>query len=604
MADLPSGAVIDTKTSGLPAGAVVDAAFSKIKPPPPPWEPSLQDNLRDRGKLALGVADVALTAASAGVAELMSGLHGMVALALSGDPDYAKERVESMQNFLTIGPFSEGGQYLLQAVTPAMSKADTAINDYAEEKSKFIDEDGQEQINPEVATAIKTGIWGSIDIVSAAVPGAKAVINAAKIRKMRNQVIAETNRLGIDIHLDHFADDVAAAAKLVGSESAGEAATEYVTALRNAENLARIKKNSLYAAALDEKLFVETRPIRRMGAELTRELDGRFDLDAPGRGMALVRRALDNMHTRKLGFAEGQGLAVHFNKFEQLRKRLNNSLRDTAKDPKSASAHAALTQIKTKVDSWMTSEFNKLAIDAGDLKSTGGALSGDAAGYIAYLDARKANVEFAWFNDTKIIADLIKKDTSVDQFAQWLIGSSAMGKRGSAAVVNKLKLLLGEDSPAIAAVRADFVYQLTEPLLQLEPNFRQFANNYDKVLRKNKPLADALELQKADVAALAAYADVARQLPPSGHFYSLPEVLQTIARLSVGHGVAKGAARVGFVTKSLNVLGRVDAVTQKQILAASIDARFDQPLIPKRKPVYAVVLAAAALTGIVDETNK
>ena len=589
MGALPAGAVLDDKDMGLPPGAVVDtSSLNNETRVEPTWEPGPRDNLTDRLKLMAGVADVALMGASAGLAEITSGLAGLTALALTGDNDYAKQRVDAWAEFMTIGPLTEGGEYLLSAIAPTLSKADTKITDFAEEKA-----DG----DPEVATAIKTGIWGSIDVAGAAVPGYKAVRGNIRLLKMRRQVIADAERLGVEIHLQDFADDVADAAKIVGSESRGEAAEGYVKALRDAEYLARVKKNSLYAAALDEQLFVSTSPIRRIGAELTKELDGPFDLDGPK--MKTVRRTLDDMHSRKLGFGSGQSLAVHFSKFEMLRKRINNRIKDAKGSPR-----AALIRIKSRIDDFMTTEFNKAVMENGRVISKGGALSGDTQGYVAYLSARKATVEHAWFSDTKVIADLVKKDTTVEEFSQWLIGASAVGaKKGAAAVVDKMKLLLGEDHPAIAAVRADFIYELTEPLLQLEPNFHQFANNYDKVLRKNKSLADSLGLQASDVATLAKFAEVVKQLPTGGHIYTFREIIQTVSRLTVGHGVAKGAARVGFMTKMLNYATGIDAVSPKQILAAIVDVRFDQPIIPKGTPVYSAFIAGAALTGIEDKDN-
>ena len=586
---LPEGATLNQELPALPEGATLGPATEEGEAPWRPKPTSMSLLQKDTLKLMAGAADVALFAASAGVAEITSGIAGLIALAISrGDPDWAKERIEGWQDFVTIGPLTEGGKYLISLAVPTLSKADVAITDFAEEKAGG---------DPLIAAAIKAGILGSIDVAAAAVPGAKVVINTVKMNRMRKLVVADAERLGIDIRLENFADDVADAAKLVGSESRGELAMEYVGALRDAEYLAKLKKNSLYAAALDEKLFVSTSPVRKMGAELTRELDGPFDLDGPN--MLEVRRTLNDMHSYKLGFGSGQGLAVHFNKFEMLRKRINGRIRNSA-SAKYGTQKAALIQIKARIDDFMIVEFNKAVMENGRIISSGGALSGDTQGFLTYLAARKATAEHAWFSDTKVIADLIKKDTTVDQFSQWLIGASAVSKSGSAAVVNKMKLLLGEDHPSIAAVRADFIYELTEPLLQLEPNFKQFANNYDKVLRKNKPLADALGLQESDVAALAAYANVARQLPAQSTFYTLREIIQTVSRLGVGHGIAKGGVRVGFMTKVLNAIGRVEKVTKKEIVSAMVDARFDQPIIPKGTPVYAAFIAGAALTGIED----
>ena len=585
---LPEGATLDGLPP-LPPGASLDGGEAADDS----WKPSGRDTIKDRLKLMGGVAEIAGKGMIAGVAEITSGYAGLMALAMSkGDSDYAKKRVESWQDFVSIDSTGDGAGWLMNQVAPEMSAASLGVKDFSEEVT-----DG----DPLAAAMVEATIWASVDIAAAAVPGAKYLINNSKIIKMRKQVIAEANRLGIDIHLDHFADDVAAAAKMVGSESAGEAAMEYVTALRNAEYRAKLKKNSLYAAAIDEKLFVSTSPVRKMGAELARELDGPFDLDGPK--MLEVRRTLDDMHSYKLGFGSGQGLAVHFNKFETLRKRINGRIR-TSRTVELGKQKAALIKIRSRIDDFMTSEFNKAAIENGKVISNGGALSGDAEGFLTYLSARKAAHEHAWFKENKVIADLISKDASVDQVAQWLIGASAISKRGAASVVNQMKRVLGEDSPAIEAVRADFIYQITEPLLQAEPNLKQFANNFDKVLRKNKPMVDALGLQESDVAALAAFAETAHQLPPGGKFYTPRELIQTVSRLTVGHGVAKGAARVQFMTKVLNMMGAVDKVSAAQILDGIVDARFDQPMFPKGKPVTAALTAGAALSDISEEANN
>lgn len=586
---LPPGAVIDEVESGLPPGAVIDGEQQAEVVSEVAEAPFNPYSLADRLSVGAGILDLGVMGASAGVAEIVSGLSGLTALAISGDPDHAANRTKSVQNFLTIGPFTESGKKILESIAPPMSRADLAIKDFAEEHS-----DG----SPAAAAAIEAGIWGSIDIATAAVPAGKAVVKSAQLRKIRRNVQADAERLGINLHLSDFTDDVADAAKIVGSETRGAEAENYVNALRNAEYLARVKRNSRYMEALDKDLFVTTSPIRRLGADLTKDLfDRGFDLDADD--MLRVRKTLDDMHSPKLGFGAGQNLAVHFNQFELLRKRINTRITSSK-----GSEKAALTSIRRSIDDFMADEFNKAVIENGQIVSRG-AISGDADGFSAYLSARKANTEWQWFNDTKVISDLIRKDTTPEQFSQWLIGASAVGaKKEAAQVLRKMKQLLGEDHPAIDAVRADFIYEITEPLLQMEPNYRQFANNYDKVLRKNKSLADELGLQQSDVDKLADFAAAARQMPASGHFYSVREVIQTVSRLGVGHSVAKGAARVTFATKVLNYVGRVEAVSKQQIIDAVASVRIDEPLIPKKTPVAAAFTAGAALSGMSDEENK
>jgi hypothetical protein len=471
----------------------------------------------DRMKFFRAGADLAFMGLRAGGAEIVSGYAGLIALALSGDINYAAKRVDAWQNFFMGGPYTKEGKDAIEAIAPSMSKADASVTNWSEDKAGG---------NPELATAIKTGIYGSLDIIATAIPGAKTLLSARKLNKLRKQVMQEANRLGIELKMTDFADDVADAARTIGSESPGEAATEYVKALRNAENRAKIKKNSLYRDARTKSLHVETSPIRQLGDDLTAKLDDAgYDLDADD--MAVVRRSLDDFHSRRLGFGRGQGLAVHFSKVEMLRKRINRRIEGA-----DGSSRSALTVVKRDLDDWLNAEFSKASFSAGGQIQRGSALSGDLDGYRAYLKARKAAAEHGWFSDNKVIADMVAKDTTPEQVSQWIFGASALGaKKEAGLVVKKLKALLGEDHPSINAIRADFVYHIVEPLFAETPNFKVFANRLDTVLRKNKTLADELGLQAADVQILADYAKVARHLHPGGHLYTFDEVIQTVARL-------------------------------------------------------------------------
>jgi hypothetical protein len=581
-----------------------------------PWSPSGDPYSTDRLKMFGGVSELVFSSATTGVAEVYAGIAGLLSLTLSGgDMDHAKKRVEHWQNVFTWEPKSEGAQHILRQAMPYLSRADVAINDYAAKKATYIDEEGKERIDPLVATAIKTGIWTSVDIAAFAVPGAKAVLAKHHLRQMRKQVIKEADRLGIRLTQEDFADDVAAAAREIGSESAGEQAVEYTEALRQAERSAKDAKKSAYAAAAAEDLYVETSPVRRLGYQIIRDLDKDYNLDADGIGMQHVRAVLDDMtgkHSRKPPFGSGTGLevgrnmAVHFSKIEKFRKDINRRIRAAKKNPEYATGASALIEIQKRLDNWLVEEFNKAAIADGRIISSGQALSGSSSGLDAYLGARRAAGEHAWFTEIKAIADLLQKDASVDQVAHWIIGSSRKGKTGAATTVERIKVILGDDHPAFEALRQDFIFQLTKPLLSKDgPNFKAFYQNYEYVLMNNKPLADAFGLDQSDVKILADFARTAAQLPTAGskkaRFYTAKELVQTIARLGVGSDVAKGAARVGFATKVGNLIFGVDRVSPGQVTGAVVDARFDQPWIPRGGPVYAAIIAGAAMSGSVND---
>jgi hypothetical protein len=316
-------------SSGLdPRFEPVVAASDKRQKEKEPWSPDPSDPSReveDVAKLTLGILDTAGSVITGGFAEPAAGIAGLISLGLTGDPDLAAKRVGEWQDFFTASAGSDGGEYIMRQAMPPLSRADDFINDWAEEAAT----NDEGEFDPAVAAAIKTGIWTSIDIAAFAVPGGKAVLQKHKLRQLRKQIIKEADRLGIRLTQSDFHDDVADAARMLGSESAGEQAVEYTEALRQAERNARKHKNSLYAAAKAEDLYVATSPIRRLGGRLLNKLDDAYDLDGPQKGMHLVRRSLDELtEETPLGFGAGQRLAVHFSQVERYRKRVNTRLDD------------------------------------------------------------------------------------------------------------------------------------------------------------------------------------------------------------------------------------------------------------------------------------
>jgi hypothetical protein len=544
---------------------------------------------RNNLRILRGGADLAVMAARAGAAEIVGGYAGLISFALTGDIDYAASRVEVYQRAIGGDLKTEEGKHAIEAVAPTLSKADAKVDDFGEDVSGG---------NPAVATAVKTAIWSSLDFAGMLIPGGKTILNSRKLNRLRKQAIAEAERLGIKLKMSDFRDEVADAAKMVGSESPGEMSTEYVAALRAAERKAAQNKKSKYRTARETELYIETSPIRQLGDDLARQLDeAEFDLDVDE--MRVVRKALDDFSSSRLGFGRNQNMAVHFSRVERLRKRINRRIRGAT----NKEASAALNKIKRGLDDYLTEQFNVSVMDAGG-RIQQSALSGDLAGFDAYKAARRSAVEHGWFSENKIIADMIKKDTTPEQVSQWLFGASALGaKKEAGLIVRKLKSLLGEDHPSIGAIRADFVYHLVEPLFKETPNFRVFQNTLDTLSRKNKTLFDELGLRDADIQILSDYAKVARHIPESGHLYSFEEVIQTVARLTVGHSVAKGAARVTFATKMMNYLAGADvgeAMTKKAFLDAVVNARFGEPIFPSNSMMAAAVIAGGALSGTMD----
>lgn len=532
----------------------------------------------------VGAADLALTGITAGAAEIASGYAGLIALGLSGgDVDYAAERVRKWQDALTRDLKSDDAKEIIQKIAPTMSKADTAITNFAEEKSNG---------NPAAATAIKTLIYGGLDIAGAIIPLARPLKDISKIKLAQQKIIRDAKRLGININLEDFADDVVRVAGEIGSSERGAMAGEYVQALRNAEYMARLKKNSKYLEAMDADLNVETTFMRDLQTELldpnnSNSLLFKYDLD----DMPKVVNALNKMDK---GFFSAKNVTAEFKRVEGFRKQLNAKIKSAK-----GSEKVALIDMKNTLDAKITTEFNNAM-----LKNGQSALSGDPIALETWLDARKLAQQHAWFNENRVISDLIKKGATGEQVSTWVIGASASGgKKQAAMVINKIKDLLGENHPAIDAIRQDFIYEVMKPLLQNDPNLKTFLNRYSVMMRENHSVVDALGIRKSDAEVIRKFATVAQHLPKSGQFYSLREVIQAFSQVAVGHEVAQGAARVKLSTRILNMLGGVDQITEGEILRALDNVYLNEPIIPSNSAVAAGVTAAAAISGSMDENE-
>lgn len=585
---LPAGFEIVNKASDPEEGAVTTVTKVTEEEPDTSLAGFVRRNSQDRidnlNMGVIGAIDLAATGVISGGAEIASGMAGLVALALNkGDVDYSVERINKWQEFLSAGPFTESGQRLIEKVAPPLSRADAAITDFAEEKSGG---------SPVVATAIKTLIYTGLDVAAAAAPLAKPIKDISKIRSVQRQIMRDANRLGINIKLEDFTDDVLRAAGEIGSSQRGQMAEEYVKALRNAEYVARLKKNSKYMEAGQTNLNVETSMVRKLKRKLLDPNDQGslvFNYDLTGKEMLPVREALDLMDKN---YFSPDKIATNYKRVEGFRKQLNRKISSANGEAKSA-----LIKIKNTLDDQLTIEFNNAMIQNGR-----SALSGDTAALQAWVDARKLNQEWAWFKETKVIADLISKEATPEQVSTWVIGTTVSGgKKQAGMVINKIKELLGDGHPAIDAIRQDFTYELMSPLLQNEPNLRQFVKNYDTMMRNNHTVVDALGITKSDAETLRKFAQVAQHLPPEGQFYTVRELIRAFSQIAVGHEVAQGAARVKFSTKVLNALAGQDAVTKTEILRALDNVYLGEAIIPSDTAVAAGVMTGAAISGTMDE---
>lgn len=186
------------------------------------------------------------------------------------------------------------------------------------------------------------------------------------------------------------------------------------------------------------------------------------------------------------------------------------------------------------------------------------------------------------FKDNKVIRQLIESDTSPEQLRAWIFNTADAGfKTTSADVIGKLNTILGKDSPPMQALRKEFVYDTVQPLLGDTPNFKKFISNYDKVMKKNSSLVDALDpFARTGMDDLYKYAKAYQNVGP------LPkltlDVDKIIMRHLLGSGLAKAAVRVSLGTTLLKMVRKTASGAQKKAMISDlIGADFKKPFISK-----------------------
>jgi hypothetical protein len=477
---------------------------------------------------------------------------------------------------------SDAGKKAIEHVAPALMKLERGVDDFSWKMSGG---------NPLAATAIKTTLLGGLEIL----PGSKGATEGLKLGRqiIKQQKALEklANDHGISLHADEFSESIIEAAKKMSPIERAENAPLLQEAIRLAEADARKAKNAAFDAAKKRRLYIETNSVRKLSDHLRAELieDG-FDVDK----MKAVSGILGDMKSKKLGFGkpvQGPNIkrqATSFNQLEIIRRRANKAIVGTRK---SRQSDKALRKVVNTIDDMVQSRFNDIAI------------AGDPGTIAAWNAAREANVSYMKrFHENKVISDLINKDASPEDIRKWVVGASKMNaKQGAAVVINKLKKELGDNHPAIEGIKQDYIFELVAPLMKEKPDFSTFARQYDEMIKNNPSVVKSLDLDKTALNELRDFALVEKDLPRGGKVFSKMDISSSIARLSVGHQIAKAGVRVLIARRIMNAMFGVDQVVSKhQILQDLIDIHYGKPVVPKSSPLAAQFIAGAALTGIED----
>lgn len=526
-----------------------------------------------------GAADFAKTILTGAAGEITGGFGTTLGVALGIiDPEDAKKSVEATSNLMTLMPWTERGSDLLEAVAVPLMKLEEGGDDLSFALAKG---------NPEVATLIKTALFGGAELLIPGPKGVKTFLNSRKLAKEVKAMRAKADQLGVSLKMDEYASSVVDLAARMTPDQRAQHMPYLIEKLDEAAVAAKGRKDAAYEIAKRSETWVETRAVRALADDLEATLfEKGYDLNGPD--MKVVRDTLDDMRISDLGpegSFSGESIAVRLGQLELVRKRAGQRWRANKDSP-----NKALTEIKHGIDRFIDNEFNKIA------QEQGSAISGETAGVQAWKDARELNTIYRQnFKEDKVIRSLVEKDSTPEQYSAWLMGASAMGARKEAAsTVARIKKILGDDHPALEGIRQDILFSVAEPLLRDIPAWTTFLNNYNKVIKNNPSLVRELGLDAGDLKQLHDFALIQTRLP-HGTPVTIADLTQAASRFFVGHKIARATVRVNFFRGVLNKMVGLNRVSQKQILADLVGVKNNQPVVPRNSPVWAQFMADTAM---------
>lgn len=497
------------------------------------------------------------------------------------------EKVESVRDALTQDDDSERGQEILQSIGESIAFIPETIDSVSAAGGMG---------NPYATAGIKSTIEGTLAVLPfgrqlTAAPKAavqrtlESFRQRADVRRVREQYQALSDDLGVDLRSPSVKSDFASA---VGGpdggvpQARGVGLDDVQGTVRDAFTVESGRVNALYDRARGLEAWTQTGRVSDLGDDIVRTLqEGKFDLsDMPDATRTL--RELQGLEAKGLPqqvpgappVARSPNLAgrASVNELETFRIRLNDRMRGVT----DATELRVLGTMKRKFDRFEVSEFNNAMIE------------GDPRAVAAWAEARSArSSRQAMFDDDKVIMDLIRKEATPEQISQWARGATdARAPVQATQTLERLKTIVGETSPEWASIQNDFLHGVVAPLMRERPNYSGFLSNYDSMLRRNPSMMRTLGLDRGRTQQLVTLARAIDKVDP-GKLFNL-DLGQSIARLTVGHGIAKAAVRVSLVGGLIRAATRTGGSGQRLIF---------QQLAGRANPTGPLVSPGSVLEG-------
>jgi hypothetical protein len=540
----------------------------------------------------LAIPDVGLSMITSGAGVIGGGFIAALIGGANGN-ESANRFLEFVQSGM-YQPKSKSGQAAMEAIAFPFMQYDRLADWTATELSMG---------NPYAETAIYTAMVAIPEVLLGGKGSLSARQSAKAFREAYLDIKHRAKGLGIDPRMDNIQQSVIDAAKNIVPGRRAENIPQLKQAVQKENIYARARKNAAYENALNRRTYVNSRDVGQFSLGVRQELGNKYLLVDEMKSVQAALKELDDIGAYPVGSR------IRLREWEKTRQKINKASGD-------ASELSALRFMRRRMDDWLNSEFNSIALQQGQrMIPTGqGAISGDVLGVNAFIEARGLNkIWKEQFNADKVIADLISREASPTDFRQWLQGASAMGGRREAVqTLNRLRDILGDNHPAIEGIRQDFLFELAMPLLESKGTPRArleaFTTLYDRTVLRQPDMVEALGLSDTQLHGLYDFAMVAKKVPDNawtgGHLRSLApgswqkRLNQSLSQFFLGHQIARGQLRVRLGRDLGALVTGVDRVSARQILQEVTGVSFDIPIVPAKGPVAGRFIAAASLSEL------
>jgi len=501
--------------------------------------------------------------------------------------DKMVDRIHSTVEAFTYMPKTATGQVILDGATMPFVELDekmSALGEWVTEKTG--------------SPAMGTAAYMSLDIFLTFLktnPG-----KAAKIRLEARELQKKADEFGIDLKAtkEVQAEQVGAVAeKMAAGAGRGDSSAQIVRALEKArkagdevvDNLyERARREGEHTAIEPDYLNNTLKPMIKNGLEDF--MDDMADLPKTRARYSEIMDIIEESTPKPVPTGSRTPASYSIltplpprlvpatiNKLEAWRKRINK-LRAKTNDPADA---AGLGILKGQYDRFIENQF------ISDM------ISGNPEAIKAWKTARAARAELGrLFDDNAIISKLINEKLTSEQVRSFIFGASEAGFANQVgATVRAIKNVIGAKSDALKALQNDAMLNILDPLLGDPPNLKMFAKRYNDVVRKNKTVMKEL-FDNQELKALSTFASAIHK-HAGDEVKVLGSISTFVARMTAGHGIAKGQARVGIVKGTLDLMTKsTGATSRRKILMEIIGHDPNVPLFPIQAPIRGAVLEA------------